>query len=107
MSRSTINIFESLYLRNGSCVLSDLLKEFSSFGVKALALCNYGNLIGAISFFKNAKDFGIKPIIGMQVKIASDIEIFCIQHKSTGFVYSKWKPLFEQEFKKVKKGANL
>jgi hypothetical protein len=35
-------------------------------------------------------------------KLADNIEICCIQHPSTGFVYSKWNPLFSDAIKRAK-----
>ena len=66
-----INVFRSVYLRDGTLEIRDFIKEISALGVKALGICNSGNLIGVIKFHEEALEAGIKPIIGLQVEIIS------------------------------------
>ncbi len=71
MSYSPISVFRSVYLRDGALEIRELIKEFSELGVKALGICNQGNLIGLIKFHEEALAAKVKPIIGMQVEIIS------------------------------------
>jgi len=50
--------------------IPDLVKRAKSFGMSALALTDSGNLYGAIEFYKECKDQGIKPIIGLDAYVA-------------------------------------
>lgn len=74
MSNFSLNVFRSVYLNDGIRDIRDLFKEFSKRGVKALGICNQGNLISVIKFHEEAIAYGIKPIIGMQVEIVSEIK---------------------------------
>ena len=50
--------------------LSDLVDAAKKDGQKALALTDNGNLYGAVEFYKECKDAGIKPIIGVDFFVA-------------------------------------
>ncbi len=49
----------------------DLVKKAKKDGMGALALTDNGNLYGAIEFYKECKKDGIKPIIGVDLYVAS------------------------------------
>jgi len=55
---------------DGACKINDLVKRVSSLGMKACALTDHGNMLGAIEFYDAALKAGIKPIIGMEAYIA-------------------------------------
>lgn len=50
--------------------IPDLVKYAKKAGMEALALTDSGNLYGAIEFYKECKDAGIKPIIGADAYVA-------------------------------------
>jgi len=50
--------------------IPDLVKKAKSFGMSALALTDSGNLYGAIEFYKECRENGIKPIIGLDAYVA-------------------------------------
>ncbi|MDP2641965.1 MAG: DNA polymerase III subunit alpha [bacterium] len=50
--------------------ISELVKKAKLSGMEALALTDSGNLYGAIEFYKECKDQGIKPIIGVDFYVA-------------------------------------
>lgn len=50
--------------------VKSLAEKAKSFGMKALALTDHGNLFGAVEFYKACKDVGIKPIIGVEFYVA-------------------------------------
>jgi len=47
---------------------SELLDRASSFGVKAVSVCDLNNLYGVHTFLETAKEKGIRPIIGCALK---------------------------------------
>ncbi|MFH2202561.1 MAG: DNA polymerase III subunit alpha [Elusimicrobiota bacterium] len=49
---------------------SELLERLSRDGVKAMALTDHGNMYGAIEFYTQARQVGIKPIIGCEMYMA-------------------------------------
>ncbi len=46
--------------------IGDLVAKAKAEGVEALALTDFGNLYGAIEFYKECQSAGIKPIIGLE-----------------------------------------
>lgn len=48
----------------------DLVEKAKKSGMEAIALTDSGNLYGAIEFYKECKDEGIKPIIGVDFYMA-------------------------------------
>ena len=50
--------------------IPDLVKKAVLSDMKALALTDSGNLYGAIEFYKECKEHGIKPIIGVDFYVA-------------------------------------
>lgn len=51
--------------------IPDLVKAAKESGMEALALTDAGNLYGAIEFYKECKDAGVKPIIGVDAYMAT------------------------------------
>ena len=45
---------------------SNFLKNLAKNNVKAFAMTDHGNMYGAIEFYKNAREVGLKPIIGCE-----------------------------------------
>jgi DNA polymerase III subunit alpha len=48
-----------------------MLDRVKELGMKSVALTDHGTLSGAIEFYKEATDRGIKPLIGMETYVAS------------------------------------
>ena len=53
-------------LLDGACKIKPLMKLIKDYGMNAVAITDHGNLFGAIEFYKTAKEFNIKPIIGIE-----------------------------------------
>ncbi len=51
--------------------IPDLIEAAKKDGMEALALTDAGNLYGVIDFFKECKDAGIKPIVGVDFFVAT------------------------------------
>lgn len=51
-------------LLQGAIRIKDLVGRAKAYGMKSVALTDYGNLFGAIEFYTECKTQGIKPIIG-------------------------------------------
>jgi DNA polymerase-3 subunit alpha len=54
--------------------VSDAVKTASKYEHSAIALTNHGNLFDSIDFYKEARQVGIKPILGMEFYLAENIE---------------------------------
>ena len=57
-------------LLNALPKVDQLVQAAAKDGMKALALTDNGNLYGAIEFYKECKDAGVKPIIGVDFYVA-------------------------------------
>ena len=57
-------------LLDGAQNIPSVLETITDLGMDSVALTEHGNLFGAVSFYKKAKDNNIKPIIGCEVYVA-------------------------------------
>src|SRR3979411_2769678 len=57
-------------LLDGAVRMKELMKKAVEFGMPAVAVTDHGNLFGAIEFYQEATNAGIKPIIGCEAYIA-------------------------------------
>ncbi len=57
-------------LLDGACKLPNLMERTNELGFEACAMTDHGVLYGAIDFYKTAKKYGIKPILGCEVYVA-------------------------------------
>ena len=55
--------------------IDELMDRLVELGQTACAITDHGNMYGAIEFYKSAKEHNIKPIIGCEVYICSDVTI--------------------------------
>jgi DNA polymerase-3 subunit alpha len=72
MSQSFIHLHNhSEYsILDGGIGVSDLVDAAFKHKMPAVALTDHGNIFGAVGFFKEAKNKGIKPILGCEVYVA-------------------------------------
>ncbi|MEP0845622.1 MAG: DNA polymerase III subunit alpha [Phycisphaerae bacterium] len=57
-------------LLDGACRTRDLVREARRMGMPAIAITDHGNLFGAVEFYANAVEAGVKPIIGCELYLA-------------------------------------
>lgn len=57
-------------LLDGMCKIPQLLDRAKEYNMSACAITDHGVMYGAIEFYKEAKERGIKPIIGCEMYIA-------------------------------------
>lgn len=57
-------------LLDGACKLPNLMTRVNELGFGACAITDHGVLYGAIDFYKTAKKYGIKPILGCELYAA-------------------------------------
>ncbi|GKS58750.1 DNA-directed DNA polymerase [Nitrospira sp.] len=57
-------------LLDGANQIDPLMKRVKSFGQPAVAMTDHGNMFGAVEFYRKAKDYGLKPIIGCEAYMA-------------------------------------
>lgn len=57
-------------LLDGACRIEKLAERAAQLGMKAMAISDHGNMYGVVKFYKAAKKYGIKPILGCEVYTA-------------------------------------
>lgn len=62
---------------DGAIKVKDLVKRTSAMGMKAVALTDHHNMFGAISFYKAAKDAGLKAILGAELDVVGERGNIC------------------------------
>ena len=66
---------------------SSVIAQASQLGQPALAITDGGNLFGAVKFFESCYRYGVKPIIGCEVRVddKTDTAILCLCANQTGY----------------------
>ncbi len=67
-----LHVHSEFSLLDGACRLGDIVKKAKKSGMDAISLTDHGVMYGAIPFYKQAVEEGIKPIIGCEVYLAKD-----------------------------------
>ena len=62
-------------LLDGANKISNLVEQVKALGMTSVAMTDHGNMFGAIDFWHQMKNAGIKPIIGMEGYIHNGEEI--------------------------------
>ncbi|MBI2040317.1 DNA polymerase III subunit alpha [Candidatus Microgenomates bacterium] len=57
-------------LLDGLSKIPKLVKTVKDFGMDAVAITDHGVMYGAIEFYKQCRDAGIKPIVGVELYVA-------------------------------------
>jgi len=65
-----LHLHTAYSLLDGACRISDVVEKAAALKMPALAMTDHGNLYGAIEFYKEAMNAGVKPIIGCEAYVA-------------------------------------
>src|ERR1700691_2796144 len=68
-----LHVHSQYSLLDGAVKVKDLVKRVHAFGMKSVAVTDHGNMFGAISFYKAAKDAGVQAILGCELEVATEI----------------------------------
>ncbi len=71
MAFAHLHLHSEYSLLDGACRLKTLVKSVKEKGQTAVAVTDHGNMFAAVDFFIEAKEAGIKPIIGCEVYVAN------------------------------------
>ena len=66
-----LHLHSDYSLLQGAIQLGALATKLTELGMKACAVTDYGNMYAAISFYKQMKSAGVRPIIGYEAHVAS------------------------------------
>ncbi len=60
-------------LLQGAIRVEDLFEKVKQLGMNAVAMTDMHNLFGAIDFYQSAKEAGVKPIVGIEIRYVNHI----------------------------------
>ncbi|MDR2569349.1 MAG: DNA polymerase III subunit alpha, partial [Oscillospiraceae bacterium] len=66
-----LHVHSEYSLLDGACRIRDLVARVKELDQKSVAITDHGVMYGAVTFYKEAKNAGIKPIIGCEVYVAA------------------------------------
>ena len=67
-----LHVHSEYSLLDGACRVKELVERAKELGMPAVALTDHGTLGGVVKFYRAALDAGIRPIIGLELYVASD-----------------------------------
>ena len=67
-----LHVHSEYSLLDGACRVKELVKRAKELGMPAVALTDHGTLGGTVKFYRAAQEEGIKPIIGLELYVATD-----------------------------------
>jgi DNA polymerase-3 subunit alpha len=65
-----LHVHTEYSLLDGMCRIPQLVRKTKELGMDSLAITDHGVMYGAIEFYREAREAGIKPIIGCEIYIA-------------------------------------
>ena len=72
MSKFThLHVHTEFSLLDGLAKIEELMAKTLEFGMDSIAITDHGVMYGAVKFFLKAKEFGVKPIIGVEAYVAA------------------------------------
>src|SRR5262245_4662875 len=66
-----LHVHTQYSMLDGAVKVKDLVKKVAGLGMKGVAVTDHGNMFGAISFYKAAKEAQIQAILGCELEVAS------------------------------------
>src|SRR5690242_11391610 len=57
---------------DGAVKVKDLVKKVKERGMNAVAVTDHGNMFGAITFYKAAKEAAVQAILGCELEVVAD-----------------------------------
>ncbi|MFO0736285.1 MAG: DNA polymerase III subunit alpha [Labilithrix sp.] len=66
-----LHVHSQYSMLDGALKVKNLTKLVPKLGMNAVALTDHGNMYGAISFYKYAKEAGIKAILGSELEVVT------------------------------------
>ena len=65
-----LHVHTEFSLLDGAIRINQLLSKTRNLGMDAVAITDHGNIFGAVQFSRQAKQAGIKPILGCEIYVA-------------------------------------
>ncbi|MBD3907274.1 DNA polymerase III subunit alpha [Chryseobacterium sp. Ch-15] len=71
-------------LRYGTISINDLVQQAVNLKLKTLALTDINTVTGIYDFYKLCNDSGIKPVVGVEVRINNELYYICLAQNLKG-----------------------
>lgn len=71
-------------LRYGTISIEELVKSGADNGAKAMALTDINTITGIYDFYKTCKTHQVKPLVGMEIRISSELYYICLAKNPAG-----------------------
>ena len=65
-----LHVHTQYSLLDGAVKVKDLVKRVAAAGMGAVAVTDHGNMFGAITLYKAAKEAKVQPILGCELDVA-------------------------------------
>ncbi len=65
-----LHVHTQYSMLDGAIKVKNLVKRVGAAGMKGVAVTDPGNMCGAITFYKAAKEAGVQAILGCELEIA-------------------------------------
>ena len=65
-----LHVHTQYSLLDGAVKVKDLVKRVAAAGMSAVAVTDHGNMFGAITLYKAAKEAKVQPILGCELDVA-------------------------------------
>lgn len=66
-----LHVHSSYSMLDGLCSMQDLLAQTDHLGMRTLAITDHHSVSGLIGFYLTAREWGVKPILGAELKVGS------------------------------------
>ncbi|MFC1727697.1 DNA polymerase III subunit alpha, partial [Patescibacteria group bacterium] len=66
-----LHVHTEYSLLDGLSKIDELMAKAMEFGMDSIAITDHGVMYGAVKFFTKAREFGLKPIIGVEAYVAA------------------------------------
>jgi DNA polymerase-3 subunit alpha len=73
---------------DGACRTADIAARAAAWGMPAVAITDHGNMFGALEFYNECRNHGVKPILGCEVYVAAGSRLEKQKHVQYGFTSS-------------------
>src|SRR4051794_17922199 len=68
-----LHVHSQYSMLDGALKIKDLVKKVAAKGMKAVAVTDHGNMFGAVTFYKAAKEANVQAILGCELEIATTL----------------------------------
>jgi len=75
MTYIPLHIHTRYSLLDGLIDVKALARHAAESNMPAVAITDHGHMYGAVAFYKACKEFGVKPIVGMEVYVVPDLNV--------------------------------